>query len=111
MDAELQTIVASAQRLLTLSRRLAQENSALLERLEEAQSRIELLQRRTAEARTRVEAALERLPTLADLNHPPPAATPPAAMASVDTQPPGPETEPMAVSAPGSTAETPTFLL
>lgn len=96
MDEDLKLIVDGVERLLVVTRRLSQENAALRERLaqtqaradesraradeaqarvDEAQARInevhshnELLRRRSAEARARVEAALERLPSLTDLS-------------------------------------------
>jgi len=95
MDEDLKLIVDGVERLLVVTRRLSQENATLRERLgqaqaradesqaraeaaqarvEEAQTRMneaqshnELLRRRSAEARARVEAALERLPSLTDL--------------------------------------------
>ena len=68
MDQDLKALVTIAERLLEGSRKLARENASLRERLENCESRIELLNRRAAEARARVEAALERLPTLSDLS-------------------------------------------
>ena len=68
MDQDLKALVTIAERLLEGSRKLARENASLRERLENCESRIELLNRRAADARARVEAALERLPTLSDLS-------------------------------------------
>jgi len=95
MDDDLKLIVEGVERLLGLTRRLSHENSALRDRLaqvqarcdeaqtrvieaqvraeeaqalaNETQSHIDRLKRRSAEARARVEAALERLPSLSEL--------------------------------------------
>ena len=95
MDDDLKLIVEGVERLLGLTRRLSHENSALRDRLaqvqarcdeaqtrvieaqvraeeaqalaNETQSHIDRLKRRSAEARARVEAALERLPNLSEL--------------------------------------------
>jgi seryl-tRNA synthetase len=95
MDDDLKLIVEGVERLLGVTRRLSHENSALRDRLaqvqarcdeaqtrvieaqvrteeaqalaNETQSHIDRLKRRSAEARARVEAALERLPTLNEL--------------------------------------------
>ena len=95
MDDDLKLIVEGVERLLGLTRRLSHENSALRDRLaqvqarcdeaqtrvieaqvraeeaqalaNETQSHIDRLKRRSAEARARVEAALERLPSLNEL--------------------------------------------
>jgi len=95
MDDDLKLIVEGVERLLGLTRRLSHENSTLRDRLaqvqarcddaqtrlieaqvraeeaqalaNETQSHIDRLKRRSAEARARVEAALERLPSLSEL--------------------------------------------
>ena len=95
MDDDLKLIVEGVERLLGLTRRLSHENSTLRDRLaqvqarcdeaqtriieaqvraeeaqalaNETQSHIDRLKRRSAEARVRVEAALERLPSLSEL--------------------------------------------
>ncbi len=116
MDEDLKLIVDGVERLLVVTRRLSQENAALRERLgqaqtradesqaraeaaqarvEEAQTRMneaqshnELLKRRSAEARARVEAALERLPSLTDLGPSSGPDDPPNASDSADVEAP-----------------------
>lgn len=62
MDQELQELGERIERMLSLSRRLADENAALRDRLSAATAANEQLQLRIADARVRVEAALARLP-------------------------------------------------
>jgi uncharacterized protein (TIGR02449 family) len=65
MDQELQELGELVARILALSRRLADDNVALREQLTAAQSTNAQLQERICEARSRVEAALSRLPATA----------------------------------------------
>ncbi|MCM5572208.1 DUF904 domain-containing protein [Burkholderiaceae bacterium FT117] len=76
MDQELQELGERVERMLSLSRRLADENATLRDQLAAAKVANEQLQQRIAEARARVEAALSRLPA------------PPAATAGSDTAAP-----------------------
>lgn len=62
MDQELQELGERVERMLSLSRRLADENATLRDQLAAARAANEQLQQRMAEARSRVEAALSRLP-------------------------------------------------
>ena len=62
MDQELQELGERVERMLSLSRRLADENATLREELAAARLANEQLQQRIGEARARVEAALSRLP-------------------------------------------------
>lgn len=62
MDQELQELGARVERMLALSRRLADDNATLRDQLAAARVANEQLQQRIAEARARVEAALSRLP-------------------------------------------------
>ena len=62
MDQELQELGERVERMLSLSRRLADENATLRDQLAAARVANEQLQQRIAEARSRVEAALSRLP-------------------------------------------------
>lgn len=62
MDQELQDLGELVARILALSRHLADDNLALREQLSVAQSNNAQLQERICEARSRVEAALSRLP-------------------------------------------------
>ncbi|MFA7665072.1 MAG: DUF904 domain-containing protein [Burkholderiaceae bacterium] len=72
MDQELQELGERVERILSLSRRLADENAALRGRLATATAANEQLQQRIAEARARVEAALARLPSPVSLPEAPP---------------------------------------
>jgi len=66
MEEELQALQERIERLLQGSRRLADENQRLqAELLESREARLRL-ERRMSEARSRVEAALSRLPAFAD---------------------------------------------
>jgi uncharacterized protein (TIGR02449 family) len=66
MEEELQALQERIDRLLQGSRRLADDNRRLqAELLESREARLRL-ERRMGEARSRVEAALSRLPVLAD---------------------------------------------
>jgi uncharacterized protein (TIGR02449 family) len=62
MNQELQDLGERVDRMLSLSRRLADENAMLREQLAAARSANEQLRQRVGEARARVEAALSRLP-------------------------------------------------
>ena len=62
MDQELQELGERVERMLSLSRRLADENASLRNQLATATVANEQLQQRIADARARVEAALARLP-------------------------------------------------
>ena len=62
MDQELQQLGDRVERVLTIARRLADENAGLRAELESARTANEQLQQRIAEARARVERALSRLP-------------------------------------------------
>jgi uncharacterized protein (TIGR02449 family) len=75
MDQELQELGERIERMLSLSRRLADENIALRHQLATATVANEQLQQRIADARARVEAALARLPA--------PAAAPEAAPSDI----------------------------
>lgn len=75
MDQELQELGERIERMLSLSRRLADENIALRNQLATATVANEQLQQRIADARARVEAALARLPA--------PAAAPEAAPSDI----------------------------
>lgn len=75
MDQELQELGERIERMLSLSRRLADENIALRDQLATATVANEQLQQRIADARARVEAALARLPA--------PAAAPEAAPSDI----------------------------
>ena len=62
MDQELQALGERVDRILTLARRLADENATQREQLVAARNDNERLQQRIDEARARVETALSRLP-------------------------------------------------
>jgi uncharacterized protein (TIGR02449 family) len=66
MDEDLQALQERIERLLQNARRLADENRRLKAELAAAHDTRQRLERRMGEARSRVEAALSRLPTLAD---------------------------------------------
>lgn len=68
MDQELQELGERVARMLSLARRLADENASLREQLAAAQVTNTQLQERICEARSRVEAALSRLPVAAALD-------------------------------------------
>lgn len=62
MNQELQELGERVDRMIALSRRLADENASLRDQLVAARVANEQLQQRVAEARARVEAAMSRLP-------------------------------------------------
>ena len=62
MDQELQELGDRVERVLSIARRLADENAGLRDQLAAARAANEQLQQRIAEARARVENALSRLP-------------------------------------------------
>jgi uncharacterized protein (TIGR02449 family) len=62
MDKEIQVLGERVSRLVEISRRLAEENRTLKGRLGDAVAAREDLEQRVAEARSRVESALARLP-------------------------------------------------
>lgn len=66
MDDELQALQERIERLLQGARRLADENRRLQAELVESRDARIRLERRMGEARSRVEAALSRLPAFAD---------------------------------------------
>ena len=69
MDQEIDQLIERANRLLEITRRLAQENAALRAQLAQAQGAQTELHERMREARSRVELALSRLPALAPQEH------------------------------------------
>lgn len=69
MEEELQALQERIERLLQGSRRLADENHRLQAELVESREARLRLERRMGEARSRVEAALSRLPAFADDLH------------------------------------------
>jgi uncharacterized protein (TIGR02449 family) len=69
MEEELQALQERIERLLQGSRRLADENRRLQAELVESREARLRLERRMGEARSRVEAALSRLPAFADDVH------------------------------------------
>jgi len=62
MDNDIQVLGERVSRLVEISRRLAEENRTLKDRLGDAVAARADLERRVAEARARVESALTRLP-------------------------------------------------
>jgi chromosome segregation ATPase len=64
MEEEIQGLSERIERLLATVRRLGDENIALRRELAESRSLQSAMQQRIHEARTRVEAALSRLPLL-----------------------------------------------
>jgi uncharacterized protein (TIGR02449 family) len=66
MEDELQALQERIERLLQGARRLADENRRLQAELVESQDARIRLERRMGEARSRVEAALSRLPAFAE---------------------------------------------
>jgi uncharacterized protein (TIGR02449 family) len=66
MDDELQALQARIERLLEGSRRLADDNRRLRSELAAALESRQRIERRMHEARSRVEAALSRLPAQVD---------------------------------------------
>ncbi|MEI7446650.1 MAG: hypothetical protein WCK28_17305 [Burkholderiales bacterium] len=66
MEDELQALQERIERLLQGARRLADENGRLKAELAESQEARRRVERRMSEARSRVEAALSRLPALTD---------------------------------------------
>jgi len=64
MDQELKELGDRVDRVLEISRRLADENATLRDQLAAARVANEQMQQRIAEARARVEAALSRLPVV-----------------------------------------------
>jgi cell division protein ZapB len=65
MDEDLQALQERVDRLLQVARRLSDENRALRAELAELRDAKLQMERRMSEARSRVEAALSRLPALA----------------------------------------------
>lgn len=68
MDEEVDKLGVQLERLIALVGRLADENKQLRAQLSESHSRNQQLQQRMVEARSRVEAALARLPTPAEVS-------------------------------------------
>lgn len=66
MENDLQALQERIQRLLDGARRLADENSRLKAELAESREARQRIERRMSEARSRVEAALSRLPAFTD---------------------------------------------
>ena len=66
MDEEIDTLAQRVDRLVALSRRLADENQRLRTLVEESRAAEQALRERMDEARARVEAALSRLPVAPD---------------------------------------------
>ncbi|MCA3181653.1 MAG: hypothetical protein O9345_01245 [Burkholderiaceae bacterium] len=64
MNDDLQALQERIERLLQGARRLADENRRLKAELAESREARQRMERRMSEARTRVEAALSRLPAL-----------------------------------------------
>jgi len=64
MDNDIQVLGERVSRLVEISRRLAEENRTLKDRLGDAVAAQADLERRVAEARARVESALTRLPII-----------------------------------------------
>ena len=62
MEQEIQGLSERIERLLAITRRLADENARLSIQLAESRTAHSELQRRMTDARARVEAALSRLP-------------------------------------------------
>jgi multidrug resistance efflux pump len=62
MNEELELLLERSQRLLAITRKLADDNAALREQLEQARAARQTMQARMDEARSRVETALARLP-------------------------------------------------
>lgn len=69
MEADLDALQARTARLIEGSRRLAEHNRELRAQLAEARESNRQMERRMHDARARVEAALARLPALADGSH------------------------------------------
>ena len=67
MDNDIQVLGERVSRLVEISRRLADENRALKDRLGDAVAARSDLEQRVAEARARVESALTRLPITQDV--------------------------------------------
>lgn len=66
MDEEIDTLAERVDRLVTLSRRIADDNQRLRALLDESRAAEQVLRERMDEARARVEAALSRLPVAPD---------------------------------------------
>ena len=66
MEEDLQALQERIERLLQGARRLADDNARLRAELTESNAVRQRLERRMSEARSRVEAALSRLPAYAD---------------------------------------------
>ena len=64
MDNDIQVLGERVSKLVEISRRLAEENHTLKDRLGDAVAAQADLERRVAEARARVESALTRLPII-----------------------------------------------
>jgi uncharacterized protein (TIGR02449 family) len=65
MDEDLQALQERVERLLAVARRLSDENRGLRAELAELRDAKLQMEHRMSEARSRVEAALSRLPALA----------------------------------------------
>ncbi|MBW6494621.1 MAG: DUF904 domain-containing protein [Burkholderiaceae bacterium] len=66
MDEEIDTLAQRIDRMIALARQLTEENQRLRSLLEENRAAEQELHERMDEARTRVEAALSRLPAAPD---------------------------------------------
>lgn len=66
MDEELKALGERIQRLADLARRLGEENRALRGELGSLREARDAMERRMADARARVEAALSKLPDMAE---------------------------------------------
>jgi uncharacterized protein (TIGR02449 family) len=67
MENEIEVLGERVSRLVEISRRLAEENRALKDRLGDAVAARSDLEQRVAEARARVESALTRLPMIQEV--------------------------------------------
>ena len=67
MENEIEVLGERVSRLVEISRRLAEENRALKDRLGDAVAARSDLEQRVAEARARVESALTRLPIIQEV--------------------------------------------
>ena len=67
MENEIEVLGERVSRLVEISRRLAEENRALKDRLGDAVAARADLEQRVADARARVESALTRLPIIQEV--------------------------------------------